>query len=410
MPIKKVIDANRPIKIWTTDVEEEALQQLKNCATLPFIYKHIACMPDVHAGNGATIGSVIPTQHAVIPAAVGVDLGCGMQAIKFDLKAEDLPNLTELRGVIENYVPHGRSDNGGAGDCGRWTEKKLHKLPFERNAYKVWNDLETSNFTYLKSFYPKLFSTQQVTWEHLGTLGTGNHFIEICLDETDQVWCVTHSGSRGIGNRIGSFFIDLAKQEMDNWFIKLVDKNLAFLSDKSSHFTNYINAVMWAQQYAKMNRNLMSWAVTTAIEDCLNHRIIALETIDCQHNYLALENHFKQNVWVTRKGAIRAREGDFGIIPGSMGARTYIVKGKGNPDSFNSCSHGAGRRMSRTKARKLFSVDDLKQQTTGIECCKEDRVLDEIPGAYKNIDEVMENQSDLVNIKHTLHQIINVKG
>jgi tRNA-splicing ligase RtcB len=400
MSIKTVIDAKCPIKIWTEDIEEEAVQQLKNCAELPFVYKHIACMPDVHAGAGATIGSVIPTQHAVIPAAVGVDLGCGMQAIKLDLTADQLPNLSQLRTSIEYYVPHGRSDNGGASDCGRWTQEKLSKVSFDLIVSRAWHELETPNFNHLTNVYSKLFSTKQATWEHLGTLGTGNHFIEVCLDENNQVWCVVHSGSRGIGNRIGAFFIDLAKQEMDNWFIKLSDRNLAFLPDKSSHFTNYINAVMWAQTYARANRDIMLWAVRVAFEDCLN----------CQHNYLALENHFKQNVWVTRKGAIRAREGDLGIIPGSMGARTYIVQGKGNPDSFMSCSHGAGRKMSRTKARKMFSVEDLKQQTQGIECCKEDHVLDEIPGAYKNIDEVMENQSDLVSIKHTLHQIINIKG
>ena len=411
MPIELVMKAHHPVKIWTQDVESEALDQLKNCSTLPFIYKHIACMPDVHAGAGATIGSVIPTQHAVIPAAVGVDLGCGMQAIQLNLNANDLPSLSQLRHTLEEHIPHGRSDNGGPNDVGRWTEEKINSLPFPFAIKEAWDKLQTENFKRLFSVYPKLFNTHTTTWEQLCTLGSGNHFIEICLDETDTVWCVLHSGSRGIGNRIGTFFIDLAKQEMKDWFIQLADPNLAFLPEKSKHFKNYIDAVMWAQEYARQNRNLMMSIIKATLEyEFFNNETPIQTFIDCHHNYLALENHFKQNTWITRKGAIRARVGDVGIIPGSMGTKTYIVEGKGNPDPFMSCSHGAGRKMSRTKARKTFSVEDLKQQTLGVECCKEDRVLDEIPGAYKDIDQVMENQSDLVTIKHTLRQIINIKG
>lgn len=406
MPIKQVIDAIHPIKIWTDEVEETALLQLKNCASLPFIFKHIACMPDVHAGTGATIGSVIPTQHAIIPAAVGVDIGCGMSAIQLDINADQLPSLALLRSTFEKNIPHGRSDNGGRNDVGSWVDE------FGAPSYVLyeWRQLQNIKFKYLLQAYPDLWRENKTkSWEHLGTLGTGNHFLEVCVDELNQVWCLLHSGSRGIGNRIGSYFIDIAKKEMDKWFINLMDKNLAFLPEGTSHFTNYINAVTWAQDYALMNRKILTTLMLNSFRE-LNVKVNRVQTIDCHHNYLALENHFKQNVWVTRKGAIRARENDLGIIPGSMGDKSYIVKGTGNAESFTSCSHGAGRKMSRTKAKAIFSEQDLQAQTLGVECCKDKSVLDEIPGAYKNIDQVMQNQADLVTIVHTLKQVVNVKG
>lgn len=403
MPIKQVMadgDISYPVKIWTDDMDSIAAVQLRNCARMPFIHKHIAAMPDVHAGIGATVGSVIPTKGAIIPAAVGVDIGCGMMACKLNLKAHDLPdNLSGMRAEIEAAVPHGRTDNGGANDKGAWSEQPiLVSASWAKDLYP--------RYLAIVSRHDKIGSGHVNHVRHLGTLGTGNHFIEVCLDENNDVWVMLHSGSRGIGNRIGSYFIELAKEDMRQWFVNLPDADLAYLPEGTDHFADYMNAIGWAQDYARINREIMMAHVLRAIQEALPRSlwpIGATETaINCHHNYVARENHYGANVLVTRKGAIRARTGDLGIIPGSMGAASYIVRGKGNLESFCSCSHGAGRRMGRNEAKRRFTVADLEAQTAGIECRKDSDVIDEIPGAYKSIESVMENQSDLVEIVHTL--------
>lgn len=360
-------------------------------------------MPDVHEGKGATIGSVIPTRRAVIPAAVGVDIGCGMMAVRTSLVASNLPDeLRALRSAIETAVPHGRTDNGGRNDKGAWAA-----VP--RAQSEAWSQLETG-YAAIVAKHPKINRGSHVA--HLGTLGTGNHFIEICLDEQDHVWFMLHSGSRGVGNRIGSYFIELAKQDMRRWFINLPDADLAYLAEGSDHFDDYVAAVSWAQEYAKINRELMMRAVIGAVRaTALVPQFDAtLEAVNCHHNYIAREHHYGENVLVTRKGAVRARQGDLGIIPGSMGARSYIVRGRGNPESFHSCSHGAGRVMSRTEAKRRFSVEDHAAATAGIECRKDAEVIDETPAAYKSIDEVMHAQRDLVEVVYTLKQVVCVKG
>ncbi len=400
-------DKGVPVKAWTQGVPlgKEAEKQLMNAARMPFIHSHIAVMPDVHWGLGATIGSVIPTLDAIIPAAVGVDIGCGMMAVQTSLKATDLPeNLKEIRSNIEKYVPHGRTHNGGRGDRGAWADIPEPQM-------EVWKDLGKGLDSIVEK-NPKVMRKHSNNVNHLGTLGTGNHFIEVCLDEVDQVWFMLHSGSRGIGNRIGTYFIELAKQDMRRWHINLPDINLAYLSEGSDHFTEYVEAVEWAQTFAKSNRELMMQAVIKAVQNSKGIPPFEanLEAVNCHHNYVARENHFGKNVMVTRKGAVRARLGDMGIIPGSMGAKSYIVRGLGNKDSFDSCSHGAGRTMSRAEARRRFSVDDHIKATEGVECRKDKDVIDETPAAYKDIDAVMEAQKDLVEIAHTLRQIICVKG
>lgn len=393
-----------PIKAWTKGVEFEqgARDQLLNVARLPFVHKWVAVMPDVHQGLGATIGSVIPTTGAIIPAAVGVDIGCGMMAAKTSLTANDLPhNLAAIRTAIEAAVPHGRTDNGGRNDRGAWSE------PPERVAL-AWHQLQ-DEFELISEKHPKIAKANHV--KHLGTLGTGNHFIEVCLDEADSVWLMLHSGSRGVGNRIGNYFIELAKKDMQRWFINLPDKDLAYLPEGTQHFRDYIKAVNWAQQFAMSNRKVMMAQVIDALAQVLSMSFDAnIQAVNCHHNYVGREHHFGKNVWLTRKGAVKADLGDLGIIPGSMGARSYIVRGKGNPDSFNSCSHGAGRVFSRSEARRRFSLDEHKQATAGVECRKDKHVLDETPAAYKSIDAVMAAQSDLVEIVHTLRQIVCVKG
>ncbi len=400
-------DKGVPVKAWTQGVplEKEAEQQLMNAARMPFIHSHIAVMPDVHWGLGATIGSVIPTLKAIIPAAVGVDIGCGMMAVQTSLKATDLPeNLKEIRSNIEKYVPHGRTNNGGRGDRGAWSDIPEPQM-------EVWKDLG-KGLDSITEKNPKVMRKHSNNVNHLGTLGTGNHFIEVCLDEMDQVWFMLHSGSRGIGNRIGTYFIELAKKDMRRWHINLPDINLAYLPEESNHFDEYVEAVEWAQTFAKTNRELMMQAVIQAVQNSKGIPPFEanLEAVNCHHNYVARENHFGKNVLVTRKGAVRARLGDMGIIPGSMGAKSYIVRGMGNKDSFDSCSHGAGRTMSRAEARRRFSVDDHIKATEGVECRKDKDVIDETPAAYKDIDAVMEAQKDLVEIAHTLRQIICVKG
>jgi tRNA-splicing ligase RtcB len=394
-----------PIRAWTVGVpfEAEARAQVERIARMPFIHRHVAVMPDVHLGKGATVGSVIATKQAIIPAAVGVDIGCGMMAVRTSLGAAALPdNLRGIREAIEAAVPHGRTDNGGRNDRGAW------RNPPAANA-QAWNDLRPG-YDRIIAKHPKLDRGAHVA--HLGTLGTGNHFIEMCLDEEDLVWIVLHSGSRGVGNRIGSHFIELAKQDMRRWFINLPDQDLAYLSEGTEHFDAYVEAVHWAQDFARINRELMMSALIDGIRATgqLPAFEARVEAVNCHHNYVARETHFGEEVLVTRKGAVRAGQGDLGIIPGSMGARSYIVRGRGNDASFHSCSHGAGRAMSRNEARRRFTVADHVAATAGIECRKDEDVIDETPMAYKSIDQVMEAQRELVEIVHTLRQVVCVKG
>lgn len=392
-------------KIWTDQVEESAMKQIEDLCALPFIHKHVAIMPDVHCGYGSTVGSVIPTKGAIIPAAVGVDIGCGMMAVQFDMNASQLPdNLKAARTAIESAIPHGRTDNGGRNDRGAWGDN----LPDDIKS--AWRSMDVQ-LAEMAMKHPKLLKGHVNTYRHLGSLGTGNHFIEICLDETDTVWVMLHSGSRGIGNRIGTYFINLAKDDMKRWFINVPEKDLSYFPEGTEHFHDYVEAVGWAQHYALTNRELMMNRVLGALAEVFGRDVYTHKmAVNCHHNYVERENHFGANIFVTRKGAVRARKGDLGIIPGSMGTRSYIVEGLGNKDSFCSCSHGAGRVMSRTKARDTFTVEDLEKQTKGVECRKDADVLDEIPGAYKDIDEVMANQADLVKPIHTLRQIVCVKG
>jgi tRNA-splicing ligase RtcB (3'-phosphate/5'-hydroxy nucleic acid ligase) len=394
-----------PIKAWTKGVplEEQARQQLLNAAQLPFIFRWIAAMPDVHWGVGATVGSVIPTKGAIIPAAVGVDIGCGMMAVQTSLRATNLPdNLKQIREAIEAAVPHGRTHHGGSGDRGAWQE-----IPTLNQ--QNWEALK-GGYAAILAKHPKLDRGNHAN--HLGTLGTGNHFIEVCLDESDAVWFMLHSGSRGVGNRIGNYFIELARKDMQRFFINLPDKDLAYFPEHTEHFDDYVEAVSWAQDYARVNRQLMMNQIVEAVR---NSGVVPpfdaeVKAINCHHNYVARESHYGENILVTRKGAVRAREGDLGIIPGSMGARSYIVRGKGNSESFHSCSHGAGRAMSRAEAKRRFTVEDHARMTEGVECRKDAEVIDETPAAYKPIDAVMAAQTDLVEIVHTLHQVVCVKG
>ena len=388
-------EGSRPIKAWTEDIEDSALQQAKNLARLPFIASNgVALMPDVHAGIGSTVGSVIATDKAIIPAAVGVDIGCGMNAVRLSLKASDLPDsLATIRAQIERDVPLGA---GGAHNSNRLPNISIPNMPENMVNELFGGDTDKA----VKKFHPQV-----------GTLGSGNHFIEVCLDENQDVWIMLHSGSRGIGNLIGRHFIEKAKRRMEQYFISLPDEDLAYFPEDTNDFKEYVDAVHWAQNYALENRRVMMESVIAALRRHIPIEFtITQEAINCHHNYVEKENHFGRNLWVTRKGAIRAREGDLGIIPGSMGQRSYIVRGKGNLESYCSCSHGAGRKMSRSQARKVFTVDDLKAQTEGVECRKDDAVLDEIPGSYKDIDKVMENQRDLVEVVHVLKQVMCVKG
>lgn len=393
-----------PVKMWTdgVPVEEEALEQLRRTASLPFVHSHVAVLPDVHWGMGATIGSVIPTIGAVVPAAVGVDLGCGMCAVKTTLRASDLPDsLGALRSAIEAAVPHGRTNNGGAGDRGAWGE-----LP--GGVSHSWDNL-LPRFGLIAEKHPKILKSNNAV--HLGTLGGGNHFVEVCLDTEQNVWVMLHSGSRGVGGRIGSYFIELAKEDMRKWFINLPDKDLAYLPEGTDHFNDYVEAVEWAQDFARENRRLMLDAVLGVIGATIPVPMaIAEAAVNCHHNYISRERHYGENVIVTRKGAVRARDGELGIIPGSMGAKSFIVRGKGNRESFESCSHGAGRAMSRTEARKRFTVEDHAAATVGVECRKDSEVVDETPAAYKSIDAVMAAQAELVDIVATLKQVLCVKG
>ena len=389
--------AQVPIKSWTNGVpfDPNALAQVLNVASLPFIHQHIAVMPDVHWGIGATIGSVIPTLGAVIPAAVGVDIGCGMAAIRLaGVSAGDLPDsLVKIRSEIEHTIPVG------------FAKHSEGKLMEGDRAFISW----------LENMHPKITRRRKDPLETIvttqrGTLGGGNHFIELCLDEEDEVWVMLHSGSRGIGNMIGMYFIELAREDMRRHFINLPDKDLAYLVEETENFDDYMRAVGWAQKYALENRQEMLRRILIVLHRHLPPFQERTEAVDCHHNYVAIEQHFNQNVLLTRKGAVRAREGDLGIIPGSMGARSFIVRGRGNPDSFHSCSHGAGRVMGRKEAKRRITVEDHVSDTKGVECRKDIGVIDESPAAYKDIDAVMAAQADLVDVVHTLKQVLCVKG
>jgi tRNA-splicing ligase RtcB (3'-phosphate/5'-hydroxy nucleic acid ligase) len=398
MPVRSEIHEGLvPVKIYTEELEPAARQQLVNISRLPIVHHHVAAMPDVHLGIGATVGSVIPTKQAIIPAAVGVDIGCGMIARRLTLTANDLDEerVRKVFNQISRDVPVGFASHKdrdvrdhAAKRFRRGLERILEKHPGVQKRVG-----------------------KRASWVHqLGTLGGGNHFIEVCLDEANRVWVMLHSGSRGIGNAIGSYFIELARRDAERVSLVLPDRDLAYFSEGAQHFDDYVDAVGWAQDYARANRAEMMELVVEAMHRHLPSFEATEEAVNCHHNYVERERHFGEDVWLTRKGAIRAGRGELGIIPGSMGARSYIVRGTGSAESFQSCAHGAGRKMSRNAAQKKFSVADLQVQTEGVICRKDKGVLDEIPGAYKNIDEVMANQSDLVEVVHTLKQVLCVKG
>ena len=400
MPIAREMTEGRvPVKVWARSLEAAAERQLANVAQLPIVHGHIAAMPDVHAGIGATVGAVIPTKNAIVPAAVGVDIGCGMNAIRLSLTAKDLPeSLARVRSAIEAAVPVGFDQHcarvtGAREKAAKTLQPRLARI-FERN--------------------PKLKALQReadTTWvRQLGTLGGGNHFIEVCLDESQRVWIMLHSGSRGVGNAIGRHFIERARREMERQDVRLPDRDLAWLAEGTASFDDYLEALEWAQDYAASNRREMVRLILGALAPHLPPFEPEDEAINCHHNYVAREEHFGTRLYVTRKGPIRAGRGELGIIPGSMGAKSYIVRGLGNAESLCSCAHGAGRRMSRAEAKRRFSRTDLERQTEGVECRKDGDVIDEIPAAYKPIDEVMEDQSDLVEVVHTLKQVVCVKG
>ncbi|NCH70073.1 RtcB family protein [Cronobacter dublinensis] len=393
-----------PVKMWThgVPVEPEAREQLLKTAKMPFIFKHLAVMPDVHLGKGSTIGSVIPTKGAIIPAAVGVDIGCGMIAVRTSLVARDLPdNLSGLRSAIERAVPHGRNVGHGKRDHGSWSNTP-------QDVDNHWATL-APRFKRLTDKYPNLLKTNN--HQHLGTLGTGNHFIEICLDEQERVWVMLHSGSRGVGNAIGTHFIGLAQKDMQRHIANLPDRDLAYFEEGSKHYADYIEAVEWAQDFARQNREVMMNRVLAALSAIITKPFMTQqEAVNCHHNYVQKETHFGEEILVTRKGAVSAQKGQMGIIPGSMGAKSFIVRGLGNEESFCSCSHGAGRTMSRTAAKKRFTVEDQIRATAHVECRKDSDVIDEIPMAYKDIEAVMAAQSSLVEIVHTLRQVVCVKG
>lgn len=394
MPIKKVISDQRvPVKIWTEDIDPNTEQQLRKLASMPFIYKHVAVMPDGHLGKGACVGSVIATKDAIIPAAVGVDLGCGMSAVKLPFPAskikgnDKMPRI--LRDKIEKAIPVGSVSNGKV----------------STSAGRLYRDLGE---------YRADLKRDKVSSKQVGTLGGGNHFIEVCEDTEGGCWVMLHSGSRNIGNQLARYHIEKAKGLMKQYFISLPDPDLAYFTQKTPEFDEYIHDLLWAQKYAKANRLEMMQRVLKIMVDMFDLNISPAQMmktmIDCHHNYSNIENHFGQNIWVTRKGAVKATQGTLGIIPGSMGTKSYIVEGKGNAMSFCSCSHGAGRRFSRSEARRRYTQEDLEAQTKGVECRKDSGVIDEIPSAYKDIDEVMENQKDLVSVKYQLKQLLCVKG
>ena len=398
MPVVQEIREGRvPVKIYTDEIEPQARQQLVNISMLPIVHHHVAAMPDVHLGIGATVGSVIPTRSAIIPAAVGVDIGCGMMATRLSLGANDLDEkrLKRVFDRISRDVPVGfdqHDERDARTQAAKGFKRGLHGILEKHAGIK------------------KRVGKHSSWVRQLGSLGGGNHFIEVCLDESNRVWVMLHSGSRGIGNAIGTYFIELARRDAERNQLVLPDRDLAYFPEGAEHFDDYVEAVGWAQDYARANREEMMELVLEALARHLPSFERTTEAVNCHHNYVEREFHYGADVWVTRKGAIRARPGELGIIPGSMGARSYIVRGKGSPDSFESCAHGAGRRMSRTQAQKKFSTADLEAQTAGVICRKDRGVIDEIPGAYKDIDQVMANQQDLVEVVHTLKQVLCVKG
>ncbi|GAB3265186.1 RtcB family protein [Chitinimonas naiadis] len=402
MPILKTFAGDRvPVKVWTDDIDHDAIQQLKNVAALPIVHGHIAAMPDVHLGIGATVGSVIPTKGAIIPAAVGVDIGCGMNAVRTSLTASDLPDtLAKLRSAVEAAVPVGFAQH-------EWD--RVRGSAHQRVARPLDDRLDR-----IVGKHPGLMKMQRKfaqTWVcQIGTLGGGNHFIELCIDESQRVWVMLHSGSRGTGNVIGRYFIEAARKDMRRHKINLPDKDLSYFSEGSILFDDYVEALDWAQDYAYANRREMMRLVVEALRPHLPSFTLTDEAINCHHNYVERETHFGEKLFITRKGAISAQAGQLGIIPGSMGAKSFIVRGLGNEQSFCSCSHGAGRRMSRTEAKRRFNHFDLREQTEGVECRKDGGVVDEIPAAYKDIDQVMSQQTDLVEIVHTLKQVMCIKG
>lgn len=391
-----------PIKLWTRGVplEDQAREQLRKIARLPVVGPWVAVMPDVHLGIGATVGSVVPTEKAIIPAAVGVDIGCGMIASRTSLTASDLPDsLAMLRTRLERAIPHGRKP--GRHDPGAW-----QKVP--ASVATAWKGLE-SDFERICDWHPRLRDTNNAV--HLGTLGTGNHFVEVCVDEEQRVWVMLHSGSRGVGNAIGTHFIELAKRDMQRQIANLPDKDLAYFEEGSAHFAHYVFAVDWAQRYARTNRELMMRRALAALAEEIPKRFQTDKAaVNCHHNYVQRETHGGRELYVTRKGAVSAQRGELGIIPGSMGAKSYIVRGLGNAESFCSCSHGAGRVMSRGEAKRRITLTEHKQATAHVECRKDAEVIDESPAAYKPIEQVMAAQQDLVEILHTLRQVVCVKG
>lgn len=374
-------------------IEDSAMQQIENLSRMPFIFKHVAVMPDCHFGMGATVGSVIPTNRAIIPAAVGVDIGCGMIAVKTPLTREDLPeDLSDIRKAIEHQVPL------SAGHYNR-SIKKTAKPRIEQLEAKA-AELDRLDF------YDKLDKNWR---KQLGSLGSGNHFIEVVLDEEGYAWAFLHSGSRGVGNRIAAHHIKIAKALMEKWYINLPDADLAYLVEDTPEFDDYMKDLDWAQEFALLNREEMMERIIRLLQyRCGDFEPV--ETIQCHHNFTQREHHFGKNILVSRKGAIEAREGQMGLIPGSMGTRSYVVRGKGNAASFNTAPHGAGRRLSRNKARNNFTMEDFDRDMEGIEVNRSEAFLDELPGAYKDIDLVMEQSAGLVEILHTFRQIVNVKG
>ena len=405
MPIKTTLfekgRSRVPVKVWTDEIEPQAADQLLNLSTMPFIHHHVAAMPDVHLGRGATIGSVIATKEALIPAAVGVDIGCGMEAVMTDLTAEDLPDsLREIRLSLEKAIPVGFNEH----------EEVAADSPLTPELIRI--------LCRIVGKHPGIRQRTPGKYLHqVGTLGGGNHFIELCLDQAGSVWVMLHSGSRNIGAVIADYFITKAKQNMERFYVTLPDTDLAFLPSGTQDARDYVEAVMWAQNYARINRQAMMSLVFNVLEGhfqapqtVFNRTDGVVKAISCHHNYVARESHYGSNVWVTRKGAIRARTGDLGIIPGSMGTGSFIVRGLGNVESFHSCSHGAGRAMSRTEAKRRFTVEDLEEQTRGVEGRKDEGVIDEIPKSYKDLTEVMSNQTDLVSVVAELRTILYVKG
>jgi len=384
---------NDKIIAFLTEIEPNSMEQLINISEMPFIYKWLAVMPDCHLGKGATVGSVVPTIGAIIPAAVGVDIGCGMIAVRTSFTREKLGDLSKIREGIERRIPL---------SAGGFNQKMFSSS--ERRAKE------------LLDIQPQDMHKFGKEWEYqIGTLGSGNHFIEISLDEQDRIWAFLHSGSRGVGNKIATHYIGVAQELMNKYFIQLKDKDLAYLVEETKEFDDYIAAMNWAQRFAWLNREEMMYRVLTELSYAVygeegHQDEMTQEVINCHHNFTQKENHMGKNVWLTRKGAISAQEGQLGLIPGSMGTRSYVVEGLGNPLSFCSAPHGAGRNFSRGEARRRFTMDDLDKAMEGIEYKRSDAFLDEVPGAYKDIDLVMENAKELVKIKHTFRQIINVKG